>query len=71
MRSSYYSLIAICLLALPFTTAQAQKKTEILWDNYGVPHIYASSSADMYYAFGCISVRFISSTIKRISISFH
>jgi acyl-homoserine-lactone acylase len=52
MRSSYYSLIAICLLALSFTTTQAQKKTEIMWDNYSVPHIYASSSADMYYAFG-------------------
>lgn len=27
-------------------------KTEILWDNYGVPHIYAQNSRDMYYAFG-------------------
>ena len=27
-------------------------KTEILWDNYGVPHIYANNSFDMYYAFG-------------------
>jgi len=27
-------------------------KAEILWDNYGVPHIYASSTREMYYSFG-------------------
>lgn len=26
--------------------------TEILWDNYGVPHIYAANTREMYYAFG-------------------
>jgi len=26
--------------------------TEILWDNYGVPHIYAKNNNEMYYAFG-------------------
>ena len=25
---------------------------EILWDNYGVPHIYGKTNQDMYYAFG-------------------
>lgn len=28
------------------------RKTEIIWDNYGVPHIYAGSFTDMYRAFG-------------------
>ena len=33
--------------------AQAQNsKTEILWDTYGVPHIYGKSNQEMYYAFG-------------------
>ena len=33
--------------------AQAQNsKTEILWDNFGVPHIYAKNAQEMYYAFG-------------------
>lgn len=27
-------------------------KTEILWDNYGVPHIYGKNTKEMYYAFG-------------------
>ena len=26
--------------------------TEILWDNFGVPHIYAATTQEMYYAFG-------------------
>jgi acyl-homoserine-lactone acylase len=25
---------------------------EILWDNYGVPHIYSKTNQEMYYAFG-------------------
>jgi acyl-homoserine-lactone acylase len=31
----------------------AQKnRPEILWDNYGVPHIYSKTTVGMYYAFG-------------------
>ena len=26
--------------------------TEILWDSFGVPHIYSASNQEMYYAFG-------------------
>jgi acyl-homoserine-lactone acylase len=39
------------LITLP-TSAQTQKKNEILWDTYGVPHIYARNIEEMYYAFG-------------------
>ena len=31
---------------------QTQKGTEILWDKYGVPHIYAKSVPDMFFCFG-------------------
>jgi acyl-homoserine-lactone acylase len=45
--------IAMLVLACQFTAALSQPaKTQILWDNYGVPHIYAKTSAGMYYAFG-------------------
>ncbi len=27
-------------------------KTEVLWDNYGVPHIYGATIEDAYYGFG-------------------
>lgn len=31
-----------------------QDSTEVFFDEYGVPHIYASSEADMYYALGYV-----------------
>ncbi len=49
------SILALLLL-LCFSIGsevQAQNaKTEILWDNFGVPHIYAKNTREMYYAFG-------------------
>ena len=43
-------LIATALLAQkPYHPA---KSSEILWDNYGVPHLYAKSTPDMFYLFG-------------------
>ncbi len=49
-------LAALILIAA--TALQAQKpyhpakSSEILWDNYGVPHIYAHSTPDLFYLFG-------------------
>lgn len=31
--------------------------TEILWDTYGVPHIFASDDAGLFHAFGCAQVQ--------------
>ncbi|HVE61304.1 MAG TPA: acylase [Chitinophagaceae bacterium] len=46
-------LLISFLFFFVFYTSNAQiVKTEILWDNYGVPHIYAKSTEEMYYAFG-------------------
>jgi acyl-homoserine-lactone acylase len=46
-------VLAACFFLLIFGTATAQPpKTEILWDNYGVPHIFSKTTAGMYYAFG-------------------
>lgn len=45
----------IVLLCLPFlfTQAYAQKQTtEILWDEWGVPHIFAPNEEEFFYAFG-------------------
>jgi acyl-homoserine-lactone acylase len=45
--------LLLCIVALLFEAAKAQPaKTEILWDNWGVPHIYGKTTAGMYYAFG-------------------
>jgi acyl-homoserine-lactone acylase len=40
------------LLTLMAATLQAAGKTEILWDRYGVPHIFADSLEQMFYAHG-------------------
>lgn len=46
-------IIAITFgVILLFSCTNAQKKTEIIWDNWGVPHVYANNETEMYYAFG-------------------
>ena len=54
MKRVFISLHALLLLTLvtDCSVQTKQKETEILWDNYGVPHIFAKNSEEMYYAFG-------------------
>jgi len=42
----------LSLFLLLLTGLQAAPKTEILWDRYGVPHIFADSVENMFYAHG-------------------
>jgi acyl-homoserine lactone acylase PvdQ len=42
-------LFSPALHAAPY---HPQKGTEILWDKYGVPHIYAKSSPDLFFCYG-------------------
>lgn len=51
LKNKKLTLLAAFTFAILGST-QAQKKTEIIWDNYGVPHIYARNIEEMYYAFG-------------------
>ena len=46
---SVAGLVALLLLASP---AAAAGKTEILWDTFGVPHIFAQDREGMFYAHG-------------------
>lgn len=49
----YKRLIPFILLCLCAYTSPAQQvKTEILWDTYGVPHVFAGNTAEMYQGFG-------------------
>jgi acyl-homoserine-lactone acylase len=43
--------LLICFAFVSCVKAQ-DRKTEILWDNFGVPHIFARTNQEMYYAFG-------------------
>ncbi len=49
-----YILVTSVLLHLGSTSCNNKDigATEILWDNYGVPHIYGKNAEDMYYSFG-------------------
>ena len=46
-------LAALMLSVKPF----AAGNTEILWDRYGVPHIYAADRESMFYAHGWAQMR--------------
>ncbi|HEY9667208.1 MAG TPA: hypothetical protein V6C91_10410, partial [Coleofasciculaceae cyanobacterium] len=53
------SLRLVLLFSLVFTLltgihslAAESKKTEILWDTYGVPHIYSPNTKELFHAFG-------------------
>lgn len=46
-----FLMLAVVVIQFQATFAQSSQ-TQILWDNYGVPHIYAKTAAGMYYAFG-------------------
>ena len=56
MRMRFFLFIKTVLSFLAFFAwlqgVAQNKETEILWDNYGVPHIYAKTNQEMYYAFG-------------------
>ena len=58
LRSLSSSLRALAVLALCVApigaqaTYKTQKGTEILWDKWGVPHVFAKSIPDMFYCFG-------------------
>ena len=37
--------------------AQPKLSAEVLWDHYGVPHVYAKREADLFYGFGWAQVK--------------
>ncbi len=44
--------LLVLLLSLPAFCAANGRGTEILWDTYGVPHIFAKENIGLFYAFG-------------------
>jgi acyl-homoserine-lactone acylase len=63
MRILFFSL----LCGLVLQTAEAQKAgNEILWDTYGIPHVYARSIDQMYYEFGWAQMQSHANLILRL-----
>lgn len=52
-KTALFVIFPLVVLLIPFMVQSDHiSKNEILWDNWGVPHIYASSETELYYAFG-------------------
>ncbi len=49
-----HKLVFVVLISVPCLAAA---KTEILWDQYGVPHIFAANREQMFYAHGWAQTR--------------
>ena len=61
-------VVALVLLGAPAQTlAQGPSKgTEILWDKYGVPHIFAPDHASLFYAYGYAQMEAHSELLLRL-----
>lgn len=45
-------LVVCLILAVPASGKSPAKGTEILWDRFGVPHVFAKTNEDLFYGFG-------------------
>jgi len=48
----YKYIFYLCCIFLSGCNKAPVKESEILWDTYGVPHIFADNYEDMFYAYG-------------------
>ncbi|MDG2266194.1 MAG: penicillin acylase family protein [Candidatus Marinimicrobia bacterium] len=48
----FTQLLILSILFIYGCDASSQNKTEILWDKFGVPHIYAHKYDQLFYSFG-------------------
>ncbi|MDC0234852.1 acylase [Candidatus Marinimicrobia bacterium] len=51
------SLTILCCIILIGCSKSHKSNPEILWDTYGVPHIYADNYNDLFYAYGWSQMR--------------
>ena len=47
-----HSIIVLVLVASQANAASPQKGTEILWDKFGVAHVFAKNTQDLFYGYG-------------------
>jgi acyl-homoserine-lactone acylase len=48
----YLPVLFLLYFAAGYKVQAQNPKTEILWDNYGVPHIFGKNTRETYYSFG-------------------
>src|SRR5262245_32163369 len=60
-------LAVVTFASPPLAAAQGPTKgTEILWDRYGVPHIFAPDHASLFYAYGYAQMEAHSELLLRL-----
>src|SRR4051812_47530006 len=52
LSAAVLGAVLLAFTAVPASAAVPEKGTEILWDNYGIPHIFAPDSPSLFYAYG-------------------
>jgi acyl-homoserine-lactone acylase len=53
-------------IGAPASAALPAKETEILWDRYGIPHIFAPDHASLFYAYGYAQMEAHSELLVRL-----
>jgi acyl-homoserine-lactone acylase len=72
MQTLRRTLATLALLAAAFTSttpasaALPAKGTEILWDRYGIPHMFAPDHASLFYAYGYAQMEAHSELLVRL-----
>jgi len=51
-RMVVFCLVLLFILLPALSCGPAPTRAEILWDTWGVPHIYADTEEDLFYALG-------------------
>ena len=60
------ALLVAVVVASPASTALPQKGTEILWDRFGIPHMFAPDHASLFYAYGYAQMEAHSELLVRL-----
>ncbi|MDD2931197.1 MAG: acylase, partial [Fermentimonas sp.] len=66
MKTEVISFIFLALVFFSCSEGKSDKGTEIHWDKWGVPHVYATDEAEMYYAFGWAQMQSHANLILRL-----
>src|SRR6266481_175980 len=59
-------LVSLTFVAIPASAAVPAKGTEILWDRYGIPHIFAPDHPSLFYAYGYAQMEAHSELLLRL-----
>lgn len=66
IRLAVVVALVLCGVPAPIAAQGPAKGTEILWDRYGVPHIFAADHGSLFYAYGYAQMEAHSELLLRL-----